>query len=83
MPWGTQETFFSIEPVMNISLDSFFHAAIKEWNMFDYDIKGFVNLKGEVPRYWLRALLVKFNIATFEVNMTNYSEDIAKRQFQK
>ena len=29
---------------------------------------------------WLLPLLVKIDVATFEVNMTNHSQDIAKKQ---
>ena len=51
--------------------------------MLDSDIKGSGILKGAVPRDWLRALFVIFDVATFEVNMTNHSQDIAKKQFQQ
>ena len=32
---------------------------------------------------WLFLLLVKIDTATFEVNMTNHSQDITKKQFQQ
>ena len=32
---------------------------------------------------WLLPLLVKIDVATFEVNMTNHSQDIAKKHFQQ
>ena len=50
MQRGTQETFLSIELIMNVSLNSFFPATIKVWNMLESDIKGSGILKGAVPR---------------------------------
>ena len=32
---------------------------------------------------WLLLLLVKIDAAIFEVNMTNHSQDITKKQFQQ
>ena len=33
--------------------------------------------------YWLVPFLAKIDAATFEVNMTNQSQDIMKKQFQQ
>ena len=33
--------------------------------------------------FWFLPLLVKINAVTFEVNMVNQSQDIAKKQFQR
>ena len=45
-------------------------------------IKVLQIIKAEISWCWLSSLLLETNATIFEVNMTNYSQDIMKRQNQ-